>query len=191
MSNDARRAEHERFKAIDVAFRAGSLEALRQAVEDPSAIPNGHMPLAIGPCLEYAIYHSPLAFIRELIEIGADVNPQHHDGFPPLHAALSCSHPQPGSPGRRDVLDVVRMLLAAGADPNQRGLNDWTPLHAAVAYRNLDAIPVLIESGADPRLRTRIDDCSTPREDAESVRLTEFARVLADAEAQATRTHHA
>jgi ankyrin repeat protein len=183
-NDDARRAEHERFKAIDAAFRAGDLEALRAAVEDPSVIPNGHMPLTIGPCLEYAIYHSPLGFIRQLLELGADVNPAHHDGFPSLHAALSCSHPQPGSPGRRDVLDILALLLAAGADPNQRGLNDWTPLHSAVAYRNLEAIPLLLEAGADPRLRTRIDDCATPREDAEAARLPEFARVLAEAESR-------
>jgi uncharacterized protein len=114
--------------------------------------------------------------------MGADMNPIHHDGFPPLHAALSCSHPQPGSPGRRDVLDVLRLLLASGADPNQHGLNDWTPLHSAIAYRNLDAIPVLLAAGADPHLRTRIDDCSTPREDAESAKLPDYVRVLADAE---------
>jgi uncharacterized protein len=184
-TNDARRAEHDRFRAIDAAFRAGDLAALRTAVEDPSAIPNGHMPLAVGPCLEYAIYHSPLAFIRELIELGADVNPAHHDGFPPIHAALSCSHPQPGSSGRRDVVEIVKLLLAAGADPNQRGLNDWTPLHAAVAYRNLDAIPVLIEAGADPRLRTRIDDCATAREEAERAGYADYARALAEAESRA------
>ena len=189
--DEAHRAEHERFKAIDAAFRAGDLDALRAAVEDPAAIPNGHMPLAIGPCLEYAIYHSPIAFIRTLIEVGADLNPAHHDGFPPLHAALSCSHPQPGSPGRRDVVEVLRLLLASGADPNQRGLNDWTPLHAAVAYRNLDAIPVLVEAGADARRRTRIDDCSTPREDAESAKLPQFVRVLADAESHTGKTDHA
>jgi ankyrin repeat protein len=185
MHNDeARRAEQQRFKAIDAAFRAGDLAALRAAVEDPSVIPNGHMPITVGPCLEYAIYHSPLTFIRELVELGADVNPIHHDGFPPLHAALSCSHPQPGSPGRPDVVEVLRLLLASGADPNQRGLNDWTPLHSAVAYRNLDAIPVLLAAGADPHLRTRIDDCSTPREDAESAKLPDYVRVLTLAEAK-------
>ena len=187
-NDDQRRVEHRRFQAIDAAFRAGDLAALRAAVDDPSVIPNGHMPLAVGPCLEYAIYHSPLAFIRVLIEIGADVNPAHHDGFPPLHAALSCSHPQPGSPGRRDVVDVLKLLLACGADPNQRGVNDWTPLHSTVAYRNLDAIPVLLAAGADPHLRTRIDDCATPREDAESANLPGYARVLAEAESKA---HHA
>ena len=181
-SDDERCAEHRRFQAIDAAFRAGDLEALRAAVDDPAAIPNGHMPITIGPCLEYAIYHSPLAFIRTLIEMGADLNPEHHDGFPPLHAALSCSHPQPGSPGRRDVVEILKLLLASGADPNQRGFNDWTPLHAAVGYRNLDAIPVLLAGGADPRLRTRIDDCATAREEAERAGYADFARVLAEAE---------
>ena len=38
------------------------------------ADPNGHMPDTIGSCLVYAIYHSPLAFIRRLLEIGADPN---------------------------------------------------------------------------------------------------------------------
>lgn len=90
-SDEERCAEHERFKRIDAAFRAGDLAALRAAVEDPDAVPNGPMPLAIGPCLEYAIYHSPLSFIRTLLEIGADPNPEDHIGFPPLIAALSRS----------------------------------------------------------------------------------------------------
>jgi ankyrin repeat protein len=140
------------------------------------------MPLAIGSCLTYAVYHSPLAFIRTLLELGANPNVDDHDGFPPLIAALSCSHPQPGSPGRTDVVDVIRRLLEFGADPNQRGLNDWTPLHAAVAYRSVTAIDVLIDAGADPRLRTRIDERSTPREDAEAAGLADHARALAAAE---------
>ncbi|BCB26445.1 hypothetical protein SKTS_13310 [Sulfurimicrobium lacus] len=71
-SNAERCAEYERFKKIDAAFKAGDLAALRNAVEDPASIPNGPMPLTIGACLEYAIYHSPLPFITELLEIGAD-----------------------------------------------------------------------------------------------------------------------
>jgi ankyrin repeat protein len=174
--------------AVHEAYRKGDLAALKAALGDPPDFPNGRNPPGFeAGGLEYAIYHSPLAFIRELVELGADVNPAHHDGFPPLHAALSCSHPQPGSSGRRDVVEVVTLLLAAGADPNQRGLNDWTPLHAAVAYRNLDAIPVLIEAGADPRLRTRIDDCATAREEAERAGYADYARALAEAESSGQR----
>src|SRR5258708_6318606 len=95
--------DHLAFQKIDAAFRAGDLAALRAAVEDPDIVPNGPMPLAIGPCLEYAIYHSPVSFIRTLLEIGADPNPKNHDGFPPLIAALSSSYPHPGSTARTDA----------------------------------------------------------------------------------------
>ena len=96
MKSDAERcAEHEKFKKIDAAFRAGDLAALRAAVDDPASVPNGPMPLTIGSCLEYAIYHSPLPFIRTLLEIGADPSPAGHAGFPPLIAAVSCRRPRP------------------------------------------------------------------------------------------------
>ena len=185
MKSDTERcAEYEKFKRIDNAFRVGDLAALRSAVEDPECVPNGPMPLAIGPCLEYAIYHSPLPFIRTLLEIGADPNPADHAGFPPLIAALSCSRPQPGSPGRPDVVDIIEMLLSFGADPNQRGLNDYTPLHMAVSEHNLSAVELLLKGGADPRLRTRIDDCETPREMAGKAALRNIVELLAAEEAR-------
>ena len=164
--DDARRAEHQRIQRIDAAFRAGDLAALRAAVDDP-AFPNGVMPLAIGPCLEYAIYWSPLAFVRTLLELGANPNPADHAGFPPLIAALSCSRPRPGAPARSDVAALLRLLLEFGAEPNQRGVNDWTPLHMAVVEGNREAIPILLAAGADSTLRTRIDECETARELAE------------------------
>jgi uncharacterized protein len=137
------------------------------------------MPLTIGACLEYAIYHSPLPFIRTLLEIGADPNPADHAGFPPLIAALSCSRPRNGSPERPDVLAILKLLLSFQADPNQRGINDYTALHMAVNEHNLRAVELLLQAGADPRLRTRIDDCETPREIAEKMGLREIAELLA------------
>jgi ankyrin repeat protein len=76
---------------------------------------------------------------------------------------------------------VVRLLLAFGADPNQRGLNDWTALHMAVAERNGIALLALLDAGADRELRTRIDDCDTPLEMAESAGLSEMAALLREA----------
>src|ERR1043166_5863174 len=187
MKSDAERcAEYDKFKNIDAAFRSGDLAALRAAVDDPASIPNGPMPLTVGACLEYAIYHSPLSFIRALLEIGADPNPTNHGGFPPLIAALSCSQSRPGAPARSDVLEIMELLLAFGANPNQRGLNDYTALHMAVIERNLRAVAVLLDSGADPRLPTRIDDCETPREMAEEAGLSDIAKLLASAEARLT-----
>jgi uncharacterized protein len=187
MSDAERCAEYEKFKKIDAAFRAGDLAALRAAVDDPASVPNGPMPLTIGPCLEYAIYHSPLPFVRTLLEIGADPNPPDHAGFPPLIAALSCSRPRPGSPGRSDLLEILELLLAFKSDPNQRGINDYTPLHMAVSEHNLRAIELLLQANANPRLRTRIDDCETPREMAEKGGLSEIAELLAKQEARLRR----
>ena len=81
----------------------------------------------------------------------------------------------------------MELLLAFGADPNQRGLNDYTALHMAVNERNLRAVALLLDSGADPRLPTRIDDCETPREMAEKAGLSDVAKLLAAAEARLTR----
>jgi hypothetical protein len=137
------------------------------------------MPDGIGWCLVYAIYHSPLAFIRTLIDIGADPNIPVDDGFPPLIAALSCARDVPGAPRRTDVDDILRLLLSSGADPNQRGINDYTPLHMAVAERDALAVQLLLDAGADPEQRTRIDDCETPLEMARSAGLIEIEETLA------------
>jgi hypothetical protein len=177
-SDDERCAKERQLRRIDDAFAAGDLEALRAAVDDPSGIPNGVMPDTVGPCLVYAIYHSPLAFIRTLLDIGADPNAPVDDGFPPLIAALSTIQRAPGSTPRDDVHDVLRLLLKRGTDPNQRGINDYTPLHMAVAVRDAGAVQILLDHGADPDLRTRIDDYDTPLEMARAAGLTEMASLL-------------
>ncbi len=178
-SEEERCEEARRFERLDDAFRRGDIQALRAAVDDPSVIPNGPMPITIGSCLVYAIYHSPLAFIRTLLEMGADPNAPADDGFPPLIAALTKARATPGATPRSDVEDVIQLLLAFGADPNQRGINDYTPLHMAVAERNGLAIQRLLEAGADPDLRTRIDDYETPGEMATAAGLTDLADWLA------------
>jgi hypothetical protein len=178
-TEEERCAEARKLQRIDDAFRSGDLDGLRAAVDDPAAVPNGRMPDTVGPCLVYAIYHSPLRFIRTLLEIGADPNAPVDDGFPPLIAALSCTHDVPGATRRTDVDDILRLLLSFGADPNQRGINDYTPLHMAVAERNPFAVQILLDGGADPGLRTRIDECETPLEMAEAAGLEAIAAILA------------
>jgi ankyrin repeat protein len=179
-SDDDRCAEAERFRRIDDGFRRGDLTALRAALPDPSSLPNGPMPETIGSCLVYAIYHSPFAFIRTLLDLGAEPDAPVDDGFPPLIAALVTG--RRGTPGvtpRHDTNEIVRLLLARGADPNQRGINDYTPLHMAVAERNLTAVRVLLDAGADPDLRTRIDEYESPLEMARAAGLEAFSEALA------------
>ncbi len=176
-------AEHARFMAIDAAFRAGDLAALRAAVEDPAVVPNGPMPLG----------HRPLPRVRDLSRSTGvhprpprdrgQPNPETHAGFPPLIAAPSCSRPRPGAPGRPDVVEIIDLLLAFGADPDQRGINDYTALHMAVIEQNAAAVRRLLEAGADPRLRTRIDDLESPREIAEHMAQRDIVALLAAREA--------
>jgi hypothetical protein len=48
----------------------------------------------------------------------------------------------------------------------------------AVTEHNLAAVRLLLDAGADPELRTRVDEYETPREMAVRARLDEFAEVL-------------
>ena len=61
--------------AIHDAYLRGDLDALKTLLGNPADFPNCKGPPGMGEIiLEYAIYHSPLSFIRELLEIGADPN---------------------------------------------------------------------------------------------------------------------
>jgi ankyrin repeat protein len=187
MASESERRESDRVMSIHDAICRGDLEALRLAVGDPSLVPNGQMPLAIGPCLVYAIYHGPLAFVRTLLELGADPNADDQTGFPPLIAALSCRRAQPGSRGRADVPAIISLLLDFGADPNQRGVNDYTPLHMAVAERQADAVRLLLARGADPALPTRVDEHETPRAMAQRANLPDLMEIFDDHERRGAR----
>ena len=152
-----RKEIYRQFKAADAAYRRGELAALREALGNPEDFPNCKQPIELGlgtyP-LGYAIYWSPIAFIRELIGAGADLNYDDGTGFPSLIAILSAD--------RSDKREILSLLILEGADLNQRGINDWTPLHCAVARRDMESLKILLAAGADPSLPTRIDDCETP-----------------------------
>lgn len=171
--NTEHASRKRRSLAVDRAFKEGDRTALKAALGHPPDFPNCQMPydLGMGDCpLDYAIYWSPLPFIIELIEAGADLNRPADDGFPSLLAALSSD--------RINRLAVLSVLLENGADTRQRGINDWTPLHYAVMQRDLPAVEILLDYGADPSVRTRIDDCTTPIEDAAATGFSEAADLM-------------
>jgi ankyrin repeat protein len=158
--------------ALHNAYQRGDLEAVKAGLGEPPDFPNCHGPAAVGEIvLEYAIYHSPLAFVRTLLELGADPNYGDHAGFPSLIATLTCAD-------RADMYEILELLLAHGADIQQRGHNDYTPLHWAVVDRNIKAVKFLLARGADANARTRIDDCATPLEEAEILGLADIAEAM-------------
>jgi ankyrin repeat protein len=120
--------------------------------------------------LEYAIYHSPLSFVRTLLELGADPDYQDDAGFPSLIAAISTERP--------DKSELVELLLSRGADIQQRGMNDYTPLHYAAARNDVRLIELLLARGADPNARTKIDDFATPAQEAELLHSSEAVEAL-------------
>ena len=171
-----RREVYRKHKRAHDAYRAGDLNALREVLDDPPDFPNCRQPLelAVGDHpLEYAIYWSPLVFVEQLIGLGADLNYQHHAGFPSLIAALSS--------GRPDKNEILKLLLKSGADVGQQGLNDWTALHYAIVQRDLEAVKILLDYGADPDLTTRIDRYTTPIEDAEALGFTAAVDLMLEA----------
>ena len=165
--------------ALDQAFKRGDLKTVRSLLGDPPDFPNCRGPLAVGRIvLEYAIYHSPLPFVRVLLELGADPNYGESAGFPSLLAALSTN--------REDRYEIVEILLAFGADIQQRGVNDYTPLHYAAAQNDVRMAELLLSHGADPLAKTGIDDFTTPQEEAESRGFSNLAQILKQAAEQST-----
>jgi ankyrin repeat protein len=176
-ADDERCAKARRWQAAETACAAGDLDAFRAALGDPAGFPDvvldaDFLGLADRP-LDLAIAQGPLAFIGRLIELGANPRASATDGFPPLFQAIDAP--------RTDRHEVLALLLAQGADPEQRGLNDGTALHHAVARRDVVAVRLLLAHGADPTARTRIDDLSTPLEDAEAGGFAEAAETLRQA----------
>jgi ankyrin repeat protein len=152
--NEAQR-QHLR---LHEALRAGDLEAVRYALGNPRDFANARDAYLNVHVLSYAIALAPLDLVRALLEAGADPNYEDLGGFPSLLSAIDAARP--------DGPALLALLLDFGADVQQRGINDYTPLHHAAARDDAAAIEVLLARGADPDARTRIDDLTTPREEA-------------------------
>ncbi len=159
--------------ALHAAYHTGDLAAIRRLLDDPPGFPNSQQPYELGCAgtpLEYAFCWSPAILIHELLDIGADVNYCVEDGFPVLFTLLETD--------REDKYELLALLLDHGADIHQRGINDWTPLHYAVTQRDLTAVEVLLAGGADPHLKTQIDEGTSALEEAEQSGLDKIVAAL-------------
>ena len=157
--------------ALHEAFVNGDLGSIKYLLDDPPDFPNCRGQQGMGEIiLEYAIYHSPLGFIRTLLDLGADPNYGDHAGFPSIIAALSTD--------RADRLDIIELLLSHGADIQQYGHNGYTPLHYAAAGDDVRAIELLLKNGADPAAKTLVDDYYTPLQEAELLNCQQAVKAL-------------
>lgn len=174
MKADEDRCEiYRRFQRLEAAYRAGDMAGVKAELGWPETFPNSPQPMELASGdwpLVTAIGLSPLRFVRQLLDLGADPNFEALDGFPSLMEVLDVDRP--------DRREVMALLLRYGARTDQRGLNDWTPLHYAVARRDLTAVELLLAHGADPQARTRIDDRTSPLEDALAAGFAEAAALM-------------
>ena len=83
-----------------------------------------------------------------LLSRGADPNRQDYRGQTLLHILAT-------QRSRTDPSAMVRLLLTNGAGLEIRNRQDQTPLMAAVASRKVEIVQLLIEAGADVRVKTR------------------------------------
>jgi hypothetical protein len=94
-------------------FVAGDFPSLQRELGADARFPNVVADPAMGACLTYAIYNSPIALVGALLEAGADPNWPDDDGFPPLIAAQGGSRLPPRLVRTRDRNRVQVMLAAS------------------------------------------------------------------------------
>ena len=148
---------------ISARLASGSRAALEEAALILDSFPHGEADGFGDGCLgaswlAYAAGCGAVAAVEWMIEQKVDLNRVEPDGYPALHACLD----------RTDVArhQIMALLVKAGADVNLRGTQDWTPLHLAAIRDDQIAMKMLIDAGADVSMRTRIDGCCTPSEEA-------------------------
>lgn len=89
-----------------------------------------------------AVSTSDTKLVEKLIEKGANVNAQNNRGNTPLHNALL----------RKHCVGNIMALLKNGANPNILNNSKESPLKVAFYNRNVEAIRVLFEKGANPKI---------------------------------------
>jgi ankyrin repeat protein len=105
-----------------------------------------------------AIDCGSLASVEWMLKRGVDLTFLDNEGYTAVHSALESSKPE--------KYKLLELLLRYGAPVNAHGINDWTPAHMAAVREDIEALRILLRFGADISIRTRIDNYSTPIEEA-------------------------
>jgi ankyrin repeat protein len=166
------------FSALMFAAREGALDSVRVLLDAGADInladPDGSTPLLVS----VVNYHFDVAGL--LIERGADLNYADIRGRTPLYAAVDMHSPDVSTrpptkvEDKLDSLAVIKMLLARGASPNAqliktiapRGVLDGadgtmgpgsTPFLRAARSSDVEVMRILLEKGANPKMKTADD----------------------------------
>jgi len=159
------------FTAFLFAVRGGHIDAAR-ALLDSGANVNERLPDGMS-ALVLALYNAHFELAAFLLDRGADPNAA-EQGWTALHQVAWSRRPNrgfnmPGAvpTGRIDSLELVRKLVAKGANVNARMTKEprdgnrnmlnrigATPFVMAAKSADVPLMRVLLESGADPKIKT-------------------------------------
>jgi ankyrin repeat protein len=159
------------FTAFLFAVRGGHIDASR-ALLDSGANVNERLTDGMS-ALVLALYNAHFELASFLLDRGADPNAA-EQGWTALHQVAWSRRPNRGfnmpgavATGRIDSLDLVRKLVAKGANVNARMTKEprdgnrnmlnrigATPFVMAAKSADVPLMRVLLESGADPKIKT-------------------------------------
>lgn len=120
------------------AAAAGHLETVKRLIEG-GADPNSVDRHGMGPLLNF---HPEVT--RYLLEHGADPDLQRNENISPVLVGVSSN------------IECLRLMLAAGANVNRASEhNGETALHAVAGGKDVAAVRLLLDFGANPNARTK------------------------------------
>jgi hypothetical protein len=143
-------------------IQAEDFAGLEEAMQIVDSFPHGQLGTSSAPYwITIAAGAGALGVVDWMLDKGVTADVSDGGQEPPLHCALALNDDV-----RYAMLDK---LIAAGCDVNRHGIHDWTPLQMAAVREDFRAMEVLLDAGADPCRRTRIDESMTPAEEARNL----------------------
>ena len=124
-----------------IAAREASLQAAEALINHPKTNVEPRNAADESP-LMLASLKGHTALVKKLIARGADVN---KPGWAPLHYAATSGH-----------LEIIEVLLEHHAFIDAQSPNGTTPLMMAAHYGTPAAVKLLLEQGADTRMRNQL-----------------------------------
>lgn len=156
------------FEAFET-FDQPKLEQFKHLVD---GFPEGFDPWLERSWINIAIDTGNLKSVAWVLAENVLLDRRDAEGYTPLHACIELE--------RGERFEILNAVIKAGANMNAVGSNDWTPLHLAAVREEFEIIRILLKNGADPTIRTNIDNYATPEEEARHCRHPKGADFLRD-----------
>jgi len=153
---------NDEYQGLMDLLASGNIEKLEEASLLIDDFPDGKDNFIQRDWITNAIDCGCLDSVKWMLEKGINLEFRDEEGITPLLSAIDRELP--------DKYEIIELLIKHGAPINKKGWNDWTPLHQAAAREDIDALEILVKHGVDLNIRTTIDDCATPLEEAKAMK---------------------